>query len=171
MLKTAAMVGILMMTSLLGFYLSKLDAYRLKELTNIKKMALMLATEIQYSSTLGAAFSQISKRLDGTVSTMFKEVGRRLEEGEGTTFLSIWRSTISRYEKATDLQQEDVAQLIEFGKHLGYLDKSMQDKNIKMFICYLDEEMEQINESKDRNAKMYRSLGVLVGLLIVVVMI
>lgn len=165
------MVCILVCSSLLGYYLSRLDGYRLKDLVAVKKMALMLATEIEYSATLAVAFEQISRRLEGVVANMMREVSESLARRNGEPFIDIWRSKLNRYENLTYLHKEDLEQISEFGKFLGHLDKSMQDKNIKIFIEYLDQEMGYIYEMKRKNEKMYQSLGVLLGLLVIIIML
>jgi stage III sporulation protein AB len=56
------------------------------------------------------------------------------------------------------------------GKNLGYLDKEMQLKAITFVLEYIDGAVNKINESIGKQTRMYKTLGVLCGLLIIVIM-
>lgn len=170
LVKYLSMVTILICSTILGFYLSKLEGYRLKDLMNIKKMAMMLATEIEYSASLALALEQISSRIEGPVSLWIMDASKELSKRVGIPFLDIWSNTLNTYKGQTYLNNEDIQYIIDFGKNLGYLDKSMQHKNIKLFVNYIDEEMNVINQQKEKTSKMYRSLGFLLGLLVIIVL-
>lgn len=170
-IKYVCMVVILVCSSLLGFYLSKLDEYHLKDLLNVKKMAMMLASEIEYSSSLVAALEHISQRLDAPFNNWVMDIAVELAKRTGKPLVTIWNEKSELYVNSAYLTDKDWEYIRDFGKNLGYLDKSMQHKNIRLFIDYLDEEIALINNSKDNNKKMYRSLGILMGLLVVIVLI
>lgn len=170
-IKTLSMILIFASSSMLGLYLSRLDEYRLKELLMVKKMAMMLASEIEYSSSLVNAFTHISERLEGAISLLIMDVAVELSKRKGNTFMSIWKKNCEHYSRNTYLTPVDWQYIQDFGKNLGYLDKHMQHKNISMFIHYLDDSIQKINSQKDSNKRMYRSLGVLIGILIIIILI
>ncbi|WP_157950214.1 stage III sporulation protein AB [Vallitalea okinawensis] len=170
-IKYICMAVILACSSLLGFYLSKLDEYRLKELLSVKKMAIMLASEIEYSSSLVAALEHIAGRLDAPLNNWVMDIAVELSKRTGKPLVTIWNEKCEVYVNQAYLTDSDWEYIRDFGKNLGYLDKSMQHKNIRLFIDYLDDEIVLINNSKDNNKKMYRSLGILMGLLVVIVLI
>jgi len=65
----------------------------------------------------------------------------------------------------------DIEQFMSLGSSLGYLDGEMQLNGIEMVISYIDMVTEELKVSSDKNKKMYRSLGVLGGILIVIVLL
>lgn len=171
LIKYGSMALIIICSSMLGVYLSRLDEYRLREILNIKKMAIMLASEIEYSSSLVNAFEHISARIDAPLSNWLMEIAVELAKRTGRSFTTIWSEKCDLYLRGTYLTEEDWQYIKDFGKNLGYLDKSMQHKNIRLFIDYLDEEIKCINSQKESNKRMYRSLGILIGLLVVIILI
>jgi len=60
--------------------------------------------------------------------------------------------------------------LENFGKTLGFLDKSMQLNSIDLTVSYIDSKSEMLTSQDEKNRKMYGSLGILGGMLIVVVL-
>lgn len=159
-------------TSLLGYYLSRLDEYRINDLKIVKKSLTMLCSEIRYASTsLPNALESISTRIEGVISNMYTDISLELKKRKGMQLSEVWNKSLDKYKSKTYLNKEDIDNLMTFGKTLGYLDKDMQQKNIELIIDYLDNQIDQLNDKKNKNSKMYRSLGFLSGLLIVVILL
>ena len=57
------------------------------------------------------------------------------------------------------------------GEHLGYMDKEMQLGMIDLYVEQLDEEIKVAKESNDEKIKVYRCLGITVGLFAVLIII
>ena len=155
----------------LGLYFSAKEGFRVQDLLEFKKALLILSSEIEYMrSTLSEACANISKRTSLGVSRIFARFSELLAEGEGETAYRLWLAAMEENRDAVHLAAEDIAVLGDFGKTLGYLDKQMQKNAIDYAVSYIDEKSAVLSASSDKNKRMYRSLGVIGGLMIAVVL-
>ena len=69
------------------------------------------------------------------------------------------------------MAKEDGEILKDFGKNLGSTDKENQLKNFKLIYLQLEKQQKDAENLKNKNAKMYKSLGALVGITIVILLI
>ena len=61
--------------------------------------------------------------------------------------------------------------MAQFGEQLGYLDKDMQMNHIDWYVTQVEEDMKEVaSDSKDK-MRLYRSLGVLFGILVTILIL
>ena len=155
----------------LGLYYSARESFRTGELQELKKALLILSSEIEYMrAPLGVACASIAKRTDGIISGLFPTFAEKLISSEGETAYQLWAASLAGTKGKTFMAAEDLAVLDGFGKTLGYLDKLMQQNAIDYAVGYVDEKVSTLQAQGDKNKRMYRSLGVITGLLITVIL-
>ena len=141
----------------------------------IKQQFLMIRADIGYGNTsLPEVMEAMGERLSETgqeFGEFYKEVSERLKAREGVTFQEIWEAAIERNLKQTTLCRRDLELLSSLGAQFGYLDREMQLKTIDFFLARLEEEI--IPEAQEAGEKMRlcKTLGVLAGAALVVVML
>ena len=69
-----------------------------------------------------------------------------------------------------NLNQEDITFLKTLGNVLGKTDVEGQMSEINQFQTILKVQIENAEEEKNKNAKMYKSLGTIIGLAIVIIL-
>jgi stage III sporulation protein AB len=157
--------------SALGFYYAELETQRALDLLELKKALLILSSEIEYMRTpLPAASINIGKRAERWVGPMFTRFGELLALNESETAYRIWMRVLPEMKDRARLADEDWKMVEGFGKTLGYLDKKMQQNAITYAVDYIDEKASALQAQADKNKKMYRSLGVIGGLLLAVIL-
>lgn len=155
----------------LGFYYASLEKERTQDLLELKKALLILSSEIEYMRTpLPTASTNIGKRAQRWVGPLFTRFGELLTNNESETAYRLWMQAITEMKGSTNLTNEDWEVVEGFGKTLGYLDKQMQQNAIGYVVEYIDEKAETLQKKSETNKKMYRSLGILGGLLLAVVL-
>ena len=171
-LKITGSILILISSSAAGFYFSRLNNYRIKALLEFKKAILMLRSEIEFSADpLPAAMELIAERAGESFSEFFKAAAKRLNEKKGDGISEIWKEAIESGLNKTYLAAEDIEYFKALGNTLGQMDRSLQINNLQMNIEYIDTKMDYLYNISGKNRKMYASLGILCGLLIVVILI
>ena len=155
----------------LGFYLSNLGKFRLQDLQEIKKALLILRSEIEYVATpLPEAMANIGKRTSLPVSKIFNHFAENLRSNDsGDSAYHLWLAAIDAHKKETFLKDEDWEVVENFGKTLGYLDKQMQIETIKLTTDYINSQAAGLQEDNSKNQRMYRSLGLIGGVLLLVI--
>ena len=159
-------------STIAGVYYGNIETYRMRDLLEFKKALSILRSQIEYARTpLPEAMQSISVRVRESVGKVFEMCAELLVYERNEKIAHIWEASVEQHKNALFLTQEDVEQMKGFGAQLGNMDSEAQIMNISMLIDYIDERVSHLNESRDRNGKLYRSLGVLGGALIVIIFI
>ena len=70
----------------------------------------------------------------------------------------------------TNLKEDDKEIILMLGKLLGKTDKNGQISEIDLVSKFLDKQINDSEEDKQKNEKLYKTLGVVCGLVIAIVM-
>ncbi|MCL2603683.1 MAG: stage III sporulation protein AB [Defluviitaleaceae bacterium] len=171
LMRLAGAAAVVCGAAALGFYYAAQEAQRALDLLEFKKALMVLSSEIEYMRTpLPVAAVNIGKRAERWVGPMFTRFGELLALSEGETAYQVWMKVITEVKDGTHLAQEDWKVVEGFGKTLGYLDRQMQQNAIRYAVDYIDEKAAGLQQQADKNRKMYRSLGIIGGLLLAVVL-
>lgn len=156
---------------LLGIYYSMKEGFRAADLTDLKKAFLQLKSEIEFShSFLADAMDAASKRLPRRLAVFFDNVATGLRESVGETG-DIWRDVVREKLSATYLEVEDLDNLARLGESLASPNKSLQSEGIDMAVRYIDDKTAELRETSRKSRKLYGSVGVIGGILIIVVLL
>lgn len=159
-------------STLLGYLLSRDCSRRPQEIRVLQTLLQMFENEIFYlSNLLSDAFKKISRSSDSPVTVFFSETVKNLIEQDGITASQAWELAVRRNIRLTALNGEDEDILVTFGKMLGDSDVEGQLKNIRLTLNQLKLQEQKAEEARRKNEKMYRSLGVLGGLALVIILV
>ena len=171
LLRIAGALAVMLGCTGLGLYYSLKESFRISELLELKKALLILSSEIEYMrAPLHIACANIAKRTESTIGALFLQFSELLSAGEGETAYQLWATAMEGIKGKTFMADEDLSVVDGFGKTLGYLDKHMQQNAINYAVTYIEEKAAALQTQGDKNKRMYRSLGVIGGLLITVVL-
>ena len=170
-IKVIGMILTLGASTALGLYLASLGTFRQQDLLELKKALLILKSEIEYVATpLPEAMVNIAARTIQPISRLFAYFAQNLKQNEdGETVYRLWLSAIDIHKREVFLKEEDWEVIGNFGKTLGYLDKQMQVDSINFTIDYIDTQASGLQENNEKNRRMYQSLGIIGGILLLVV--
>ncbi|MCL2405282.1 MAG: stage III sporulation protein AB [Defluviitaleaceae bacterium] len=155
----------------IGFYFAAKEGFRVRDLQEFKKALQILSSEIEHMrAPLPTACINISKRTTRHVSELFLNFSQLLEANDGETAYQLWAQVIESQKPHAHLADEDWDVFDGFGKTLGYLDKHMQQSAITYAIEYIDEKTASLLTQADKDKRMYRSLGIISGLLLAIVL-
>lgn len=165
----------------LGQHMAHQWKLRLKWLEQLRQMIYFLKGEILYGHTaLGTALDRVGERYQraeeekGLTSpglpSFFRSVAARIRKQQGEMFADIWKSELEQM-KGTPLKEEDILGLKNLGDHLGYLDLSMQERTLLLYLEQLDGQIEYLRMHVKERARLYTSLGIMGGLFLTVTML
>lgn len=166
-IKTTLLILVFGTISSIGVKIANRYKARAKNLKQIKKGLKILETKVTYTyEQLPDLFFDISKRIGGGVGNLFFDAGTRMQlEFAGEA----WEKCID--DSKIYLNSDDKEALKSLGKLLGKTDIKGQLNQICLVNNFLDEQIKEAIDSKNRNEKLYRKLGVIVGLAVVIVLI
>lgn len=159
-------------SSFLGYYLSLNCAKRPQQIREIQVLLQIFENEISFlSNLLTDAFDKVYKSSKSEVGEFFKHTIQNLKSEDNLSASQAWEGAIKENIKKTALNKEDADVLIDFGKMLGKSDLEGQIKNIKLTISQLKLQEKKAEESRSKNEAIFKKLGVLGGIALVIILI
>ena len=148
---------------------SKANQYvnRVKELVSIKSALNIFENKIKFTqSPLEEIFKNIAENCsEGNIKNIFQVLAIK----PNTNIHKSWENIINNAE--TNLNGEDKKILIDMGKILGTTDVDGQVSNIRITSSFIDRQIEKAEQEKEKNVKMFRTLGIVSGLAIIIILI
>ena len=169
-LKLIASAIILSSCAIIGFSLARDCAKRPVVLRELQAALQMLENEISFmSNLLQDAFIRIAEAINTQSSVIFTTAAENLGI-LGTQASEAWEKSIKQHAHQLGLKSEDISILISFGKMLGNSDTFGQVNNIRLASAQLKLQQQKAEDMKKKNEKMYKSLGVLGGMAVIVIL-
>lgn len=172
MLKFAGMAAIAAACTALGFCLSTELAKRIRSLWELERMTVMLKGEIEYAGTpLQEAFCALAHRMKPPFDSFLRRNVEAMAQHSGMTMGEIFRNSAERLKKEGALTENDIQQLSSMGARLGYLDRKMQLRTMELYLEEVARERKLAEEEYRQKAKVYRCLGILGGMFLILLLI
>jgi stage III sporulation protein AB len=171
MIKLIGAALILFSGAMIGFYQASQYAARPRQIRQLIQALKLLETEILYGFTpLPEALGKIGRQMSPPISEIFIDTADQLGENSGTTTTDAWRQAISDHWRRTAMKpvEEDIVR--QLGLTLGTTDRDDQIKHLQLAVTSLRAEEEAARDDQSRYEKMWKSLGILTGALVVVLM-
>lgn len=170
MLKLVGAIMIILSGTGMGFQASERLFRQNELLKRLKKMIVLLRGEIKYNNTyLGQALENVSGKISEPYSTFLQYLAQRSEENEGESFAALWRESVTVNLQESGLSKQHLERLVELGETLGFLDREMQLAAIDLFMEQLETMIGENSLKLRDNSRLYRCLGVMGGILVVLV--
>ena len=172
LLKMTGIIFIIAAGSMFGFSLSRDYTMRITNLKQVNKMLLLLKGEISYNNSgIGEAVIKISSQTDNIIGRFLGYVSEAFASGENT-FREAWDRGVDEFlKKQSKLKDKDLAVIRELGSNLGITDRETQVNNILNCMGVLETEIGELNETRGEKCKLYRTLGVMAGAFVAIVLI
>ncbi len=157
----------------IGMYFGSGIQDRLEKLRMLKQQFLMIRGDISYGNTsLPEVMEAMGEKEDtAEFGEFYREVSKRLRAREGVPFREIWEAAVWRNLNKTTLRRQDLELLSSVGAQFGYLDREMQLKTIDFFLARLEEEIMPEAQKAGEKMRLCKTLGLLAGAALVVVML
>lgn len=158
-------------TTWIGFEWSQKLNNRPKHIRQLKNALQILEAEILYSQLpLQEAFMTIAKQIPQPTKFFFQTLGTGMDKKNPDLF-SLWKKQVDLLMATSCLSGNEREILMQFGRTLGQHNFEQQQKHIQLTVSHLDRELEEARDNQLRYGKMAKSLGVLCGLFIVLLLI
>lgn len=172
LLKFIGCLFVILSSTGIGFLISSGFRERVEDIRLLKTSIMMLETEISYSNTpLPDAFESVSRKSSGTASRIFQYAGKSLKSRTCSTVGEAFERALNSYSKSNSLSKEDLDILSSFGYSLGSSDVEGQVKSFRLVLKQLEAQEVKAEELRGKNEKMYKSLGVLAGLAVSILLL
>lgn len=117
---------------------------------------------------LADAFLHTAKRMEEPYASFLYRVAERIGGEDGMTLTKIWREEVACLENTIGKDEMEV--LKECMGQTGFLDKRQQTGHIEEYTSYLENRIEEIERTKGEKCRIYKTLGIMAGFLLVIVL-
>ena len=154
-----------------GLFLSTNDKFRAEELNEMKRGLIMLKSKTLFSDKpLYEAMLETGSELNASASEIFEDAGRLLKSKKAESVSEAWDKTLHDRKRRSFFTSDDLNALSGIGNTMGSEDKKCQLSGIDMAVEYIDSKSAELMKRYAGNSRLYRSAGMLFGILIVVVL-
>ena len=159
-------------SAFIGYLLANKYSERVKEINDVLLALDIFETKIKYTyDSLSTVFSFIADNLKTKVFRIFYISGEEIKENKNDSAGDIFKEVVEEEKIFLSLKRDDIEILKELGVSLGQTDLEGQLKNIRLVRTSFENQLKGAQEEKLKNYKMYRNLGVLTGLVIIIILL
>lgn len=154
----------------IGNLISKKYRSRVDELKSFKEAFNILESKIKFTyEPLGDIFEEISNLFyKNSINSIFIGAKKNMNK---LGLKKSWDNAINSNRKNLSLNNEDVNIIKSLGTMLGKTDVEGQLNEINLSMSFLDTQIAIAEEECKKNEKMYRTLGTIFGLAIIIILI
>lgn len=153
--------------SMIGILKSKKYVYRVNELKEFKNALNMFKAKIKFTyEPIPEIFTQIANTTEPEIGSVFKIASNNMKfcaAGEA------WSKAIDT--DLLNINLEDKNILKDLSKLLGATDLEGQISQIEITNTFLDQQIKKAEKEREKNEAIYRKLGVIIGLSIVIILL
>lgn len=158
---------IIVISAYIGISKAKEFSLRVLKLRDLKSSFNMFKSKLEFTyEPIKSIFEDISKIIYSDNNNIFKSYIENMKAGN---FENAWNLAVA--ENSYSLTSEDIKIISGFGNLLGKTDLSGQINEIELANNFLDKQISDAEESRKKNDKLYKSLGIIIGITIVIIFI
>ena len=132
----------------------------------------LLSGKLRYERlAMGEALAGLNRRYHGAVGSVMGRIADRLACGVCENLEEVWREEFAAAAKALMLTEEEKDIILETGKNLGYLDVDAQMGHLKLCRERLQGKLAEAETELAERRKLYRYLGMAVGVMVILILI
>jgi stage III sporulation protein AB len=151
----------------IGITISNKYKKRVEELKEMKKGFSILETKMKYTyDVLPEIMKDVSVGLSKNIASIFKNTATNMAK---YCAKDAWCYAIENCH--TNMNNEDIQILKGFGKLLGKTDVNGQVSQIELTNKFLETQIEKAEQELKVNAKLYKTLGAVCGLALVILLV
>jgi stage III sporulation protein AB len=169
MLNSIGMICILLACSLFGYVKAQHYARRPDQIRLLIVALQRLESEIVYAQTpIAEVFMHMSKQMPVLFSEMFRSMADRLNDNQGLSLGEIWADALQQYWPHSSMKKQEFEIASQLGHVLGTSDFRDQIKHLRLAMSQLQAVEVESKQEQQKYESMWRSLGLLIGALIVI---
>ena len=156
---------------MLGRVTAERLADRVRTLEYLRFFLKTLSDRIRFSlEPLPTVVADAAAEPLGRATAFASALARELSARPDVPFPTSWERCLTRCQDGLDVSEETVRLLRTLGRTMGTMSKEIELDHLQTAIEGIEAETARAREAHDRNARTYRGLGALAGLLLVLVL-
>lgn len=142
---------------------------RIQTLRRIRDMMHYINDLILYEyASLPEAFAKTSQRMEAPFSDFLAKVAVQLEEFSGEDVSFLWKNNAQMLKDI--MKKKDFAEFTECMKQTGFSDAKGQSQALKAYEQRLELLLHRLTEEKEEKCRLYRTLGIMSGVFVCILL-
>ncbi len=155
-----------------GSGLIRILNWRKQQMTGLLEVIDLFIGEIVYGKLpLQDASEQIACRMEQPYKTPLLAIGNQISQKKYQSFEDVWTVEFKNAKDQFHLIPKEQEVLFKVGKYLGYLDTEAQVRHLQMCKNEANQLLEQLNGTMKEKKKVYRSVSLMVGAMIILLFV
>ena len=172
MVKLVGAVLVLVSAYAMGSVLALRVKEQEKWLKEIKTTMFLLIGELEYRQMpLPEALEMIGKRHGGNLQTFFQVLSEELKKKEGFSLQEIWQQLAILALKDSPLSKQQKEEFAELGLYFTETDRETRKNSMEFYLNRLEEDIVSIRETGGEKAYLCRTLGMLGGIFLLILVL
>ncbi|MBQ8662882.1 MAG: stage III sporulation protein AB [Eubacterium sp.] len=143
-----------------------------KQLFSLRELLDLFLGEIQYGKApLQEACLQIGERLPDPFREVLHSISEEISKKNYQSFEWVWREQFQLREKEFYFTEQEMEVLLGIGKNLGYLDVDAQIRHLQLYQREVDELLERMQRTAKEKKKVYRSVSLMIGAMVILLFV
>lgn len=149
----------------------RLNQHR-EQLFSLGELIELFLGEIQYGKQpLQEACIQIGNRMQPPFKEVLCAIGQRISEKKYESFEMVWYEQFQNKGKEFFFTEQEKVVLYGVGKNLGYLDIDAQVRHLWLYKNEVNGLLEQLEKTMKEKKKVYRSVSLMVGAMVILLFV
>lgn len=170
-MKFIALFIIFVCISLIGFTLGNRFKLRVKELQEFESAFYSLKNNITFMRTPISQALKSSFNRKSQMSLIFEKIAHEIDEGEFYNIIDVVKDLFEKYKDKLYLNQSDLDMIYDFFINLENNNIDSFENLFNVFSKRIDEQLKYAIDVRNKNNKIYSTLGIGIGAMIVIFLI
>lgn len=171
-LKVLGALCVFFSATALGEFKARSLAARVRHLQQFQQSLGLLEAEVAFTRTpLPEAFIRVAAQLDNPVEQLYRAAARYLRPGTSLTPREAWQSSLEKVRPLTCFTPGDGEIIASLGVSLGSGRQEEQLKQIRLVARRLESVLPGALENKRKGERMWRYMGVLGGMTLIILLL
>lgn len=170
-MKIAGSGCILMSGTLAGWSSGEKIEKRYRSLNELRRGFHMIYGDISYgANSLVEVIQHVKEQSKYGCREVFAQVEGEMKGKTKRKFVEIWNGAIDMHEEHMYLNERDICELRRMGENIGSIDREQQLSMVKLYLVKLEQAITELEKEKENKVKLYRMLGILGSVFVVVIL-
>ena len=171
-LKIVGAILIIISSYLLGEMLFEKLNNRLLALKELHKVGCILKANIRHiGSDIEEALQEIVNRVNNEIQGFIEDIIEQIKTRKVADMSFIWKEAVSNRLKNIGFSEDEIKIINRLGENIGYMDREMQIESIDLYLNELEEKIEILKIELRQKRKLYKTLGIGIGMIIVLIIV
>lgn len=153
----------------MGILYSRRYLNRVKDLEEMKNAMEIFKSKIKFTyKPIPEIFEEIAKEIKSNIAGVFLLSKSYMEE---YTASESWKMAMEKSASNTNLTKDDIEVISNLSKTLGGTDLDGQIAIIELTENLIDRQIQKAREEETKNGRLYKTLGMGIGLAIIIILV